>query len=111
MAPRVPSEESIPAIAERLRLIRLAYGNLLKYSKPMSQAELARLTGIGAQAWNNFEKAFGRIGLDNAKRLWRRTGADLNYIYAGDKTALPHALAIEIEKIERKEALRPAKRA
>ncbi len=41
-----------------------------------------------------------RIGLDNAMALCRATGVTLDYIYFGNSSALPYALAIEINKLE-----------
>ena len=66
----------------------------------MSQAEFARMCGIGPAAWNNAETGDNRIGLDNALALRRATGATLDYIYCNDSAALPHALAVEIAKLD-----------
>ena len=100
--------DSNEAIGARLRLIRLAYGLLQDPLHPMSQAEFSRLCGINRQAWNNAETGDNRIGLDSALAVKRRTGIGLNYIYDGDLRDLPHAIAIEIARLETK---RPAKRA
>jgi|GEM_PF-2829641 len=101
--------ESLESIGRRLRLIRLAFGAAQGYEREMSQAEIARRTGISHQAWNNAETGDNRIGLDNAMLLCGVTGASLDYIYFGNRAGLPHALAIEIDKLV--DWPKPAKRA
>jgi transcriptional regulator with XRE-family HTH domain len=101
-----PRPESNAAIGTRLRSIRLAYGVMQKRERPMSQAEFARLCNIGAAAWNNAETGDNRIGIDAAMSVVRRTGVSLDYIYFGNPAGLPHALAVEIEKLEKPVAKR-----
>lgn len=93
--------ESAAAIGARLRLLRLAYGALQRRDKEMSQSEFARLCEIGISAWNNAETGDNRIGIDNAKKVARRTGASLDFIYFGERAGLPHALAVAIAALER----------
>jgi transcriptional regulator with XRE-family HTH domain len=100
MAPLAP--ESLAAIAERLRLIRLAYGRILGRQKELEQTEFATMCGISKQMWNTAERGRARLGLDHAKAVFRRTGADLQYIYFGITSALPLALALEIERLQRR---------
>jgi len=94
-----PHPESVEAMAARLRLIRIGYGKAQGFAGEMSQAELCRLTGIGRAAWNNAETGDGRIGIDNAMKLARKTGAGLNYIFRGDEADLAHALGVQIQKL------------
>jgi len=94
---------SIDAIGERLRLIRIAYGILNGHNDELSQVDFAQLCGISRQMWNNAERKRARLGLDNAMLLRERTGATLDYIYEGDRRGLPLALALEIEKLEKTE--------
>jgi transcriptional regulator with XRE-family HTH domain len=91
-----------------LRLIRIAYGRAQRHAREMSQAEIARLCSISAQAWNNAETGDNRIGIDNAMKIAKRTGASLDYIYFGDTRGLPHVLAIEIGRIENIKLVRRA---
>ncbi len=93
------------AISERVRLIRLAYGELHGRKRAISQSEFARFCGIGAPTWNNIETGDNRIGLENALAVCRKTGASLDYIYLGNRACLPHALAIAIETIENRRSL------
>lgn len=94
-----PRPDSIPAIAQRLRLLRLAFGVVQGYERQISQSEMARRCGLGTvQAWHNAEAALNRIGIDSAILVCRATGASLDYIYLGNTSVLPRALAVEIEK-------------
>jgi hypothetical protein len=109
---RVPQREDSPEqVGARLRLIRIGYGMAQGYTEEMSQAEFCRLTGIGRQAWNNAETGDNRLGHDNAMKLWRKTGVGLDYVYHADARVLPHALLVEISKIEAAEATSKPKRA
>jgi transcriptional regulator with XRE-family HTH domain len=93
--------DSPQAIGKRLRLIRIAYGVVQGRIKELSQAEFCRLCDITTQAWNNAETGDNRIGLDSAMAVWSRTGADLNYIYGGERAGLPLTLGGVIEKLEK----------
>lgn len=90
------------AIGERLKLVRLAYAAV--QGRVISQSEMARLTGVGIAAWNNAETGDNRLGLDNAMKVSRTTGVSLDYIYFGERAGLPHALAVELEKLENPKA-------
>lgn len=89
------------AIGIRLQLLRLAYGVAQGRPKEITQTEFAKLCGISKGTWNNAETGDNRLGLDNALAVCRRTGAGLDYIYRGERSTLPHALAVEIEKLEK----------
>jgi transcriptional regulator with XRE-family HTH domain len=95
-----PDPLSLDAIAERLRLTRNALG--------LSQADIGRLAGIGAQAWNNNERARDRISLDQALKLCTATGVSLDWIYRGIMQGLPHDMAVKIQQLAREPA--PASR-
>lgn len=100
-------KESPAAIGARLRLIRVAYGILQGRTREMSQTEFAGLCQISVSAWNNAETGDNRIGIDNALAVVRRTGISLDYIFRGEGS-VPHALAIEIGKLESKRHARRA---
>lgn len=99
MAPRFQRPDIPKAIGERLALIRIAYGKVQGFPGEMSQSEMARRCEIGIAAWNNAETGDNRMGLDNAIKLSRKTGVSLDYIYFGQSAGLPHAIAVEIEKL------------
>lgn len=105
---REKDPESVEAIAQRLRWIRIAFSAAQGLHRPMSQAEFARQAKIGVAAWNNAETGDNRIGIDNAIALCRLTGVSLDYIYRAYGDRLPHKLAVEITRLE---AERFAKRA
>lgn len=102
--------DSNDAIGRRLRLIRVAFGVLQGHRLELSQAEFGRLAGVGRQSLNNAETGDNRIGLDNAKLVCRRTGATLDYVYLGNPSGLPMALAREIAKLEAGKWPPPSKR-
>jgi transcriptional regulator with XRE-family HTH domain len=88
--------DTIPEIARRLRLLRMAVAD--------SQAEFCRRAGISTQSWNNYERALGRINVDTAMALQRRFGVSLDWIYLGSEASieqLPKGLAEKMERIER----------
>jgi transcriptional regulator with XRE-family HTH domain len=105
--PRIAKPErpdSLEAIAARLRLLRKAFSIVQGHKKELSQAEFARTCKIGETAYNNAEAKYQRLGLDSANRLRERTGVGLDFIYHGNRLVLPHALAIEIERLEAADA-------
>lgn len=104
MAARV-RPDSNKAIGDRLRFIRVAYGRLQGFvEKEISQAEFGRRVGVERQSWHNSESGYSRIGLDSAMMVVRKVGVTLDYIYFGNQSSgLAHALAVEIEKIEKEE--------
>jgi len=95
-----PKPDSIDAIAARLRLIRRAFLALQGFKKDDNLSEFARQCDIGIAAWHNLERGDNRIGIDNAMRVARRTGASLDYIYFGQAAGLPHALATKIQQLD-----------
>ena len=99
LAPARPDDPA--AMGGRLRRLRIAYGKVQGYTREMRQVEIARIAGVSQQAWNNFEAGRGRIGIDNAMRISRVTGASLDYIYLGDGRLMPAPLAAEVAKLER----------
>lgn len=109
-ASSIPRPESNEAISARLVLLRRAYSVAQGHTREMSQSEFARTCGIGVQAWWNAENGY-RIGLSNAMKVRTRTGAGLDFIYYDNRTVLPHAIALAIDKIERAEKPPRAKRA
>ena len=89
------------ALAMRLKLIRIAYGNLQDPLRPINQSQFAELCGIKAAAWNNLETGDNGCGIENAISIKRRTGVGLDYIFDGDLADLPHRMAVEIERLQK----------
>src|SRR3990167_10117768 len=92
---RAQDPESVEAISARLTALRKARGFT------NNQAAFARLIGITTQAWNNYECGRNRIQLDEAKKVWRATGADLQWIYVGDASRLPASLLEALSNVAR----------
>lgn len=70
---------------------------LLREAMQMEQAAFARLVGIEPQAWNNYERGFRRISIDQAKKLCATTGVSLDWIYRGIAAGLPINLAAALQ--------------
>jgi len=87
----VPQSE-VEQIAARLRLGREALG--------LSAAQLCKLAKIAPNTYSQWEGAKGRPQLDAAKLLRRHLGYTLDWIYEGDPSGLPHALATKIAALE-----------
>jgi transcriptional regulator with XRE-family HTH domain len=80
-----PDAKSLPAIAHRLRATREALG--------LSQAEFCRRAGIATNTYNQYERAKGRPELDKAMAICEAFHLTLDWIYRGDASQIPHALA------------------
>lgn len=81
--------DQIKDIGERLKLLREAKG--------MTQAAFSRTLKIDQQQWNNYERGFRRISIDQATKVCIITGATLDWIYRGVTSALPLELALQIQ--------------
>lgn len=88
---KVPPSE-VEQIAYRLRIGRMAQG--------LKAAELCRLAKIAPNRYSQWEGAQGRPDLDGAKLLRKAFGYTLDWIYEGDASGLPHALASKIAQFE-----------
>lgn len=62
------------------------------------QAELARFLRISPQRLNNYERGVRPLDIDLAKDMVRRWKLTLDWIYLGDDSGLPKALAAAIER-------------
>lgn len=75
-------------VGARLKLLREAKG----YDE---QKEWAELLAVTPPRYNNWERGRQVIPLENAVRVSELTGVSLDFIYLGDKSALPkHLLAL-----------------
>jgi len=79
---------SVRAIAERLLKTQHALG--------LNQRQLCARAGIATNTYNQWVKAKGRPDLDEAFKLCDAFGLTLDWIYFGDPSGLPHALAIKL---------------
>ena len=90
----------VAAIADRLRIIRIAYGRAQGFEKECRKAQFARLCGLTPQAWNNAESGQNQIGIQSAVQICCMTGVTLDYIFRGNSSALPYSLAVQIAKLK-----------
>jgi transcriptional regulator with XRE-family HTH domain len=79
-------------IARRLQLSREAMG--------MKPADLCRRTGIRLTTYSKWENAEAKPSLNEAMILRRHFAYTLDWIYDGDPSGLPHALATRIAELE-----------
>jgi transcriptional regulator with XRE-family HTH domain len=82
-------DSSLRAIGSRIEALRLALG----YTNATA---FARRIGITQTRLANYEAGFRRPNIDAALSIVRETGASLDYIYRGDRSLLPHHLAIAL---------------
>jgi transcriptional regulator with XRE-family HTH domain len=83
---------TLPAIAHRMKLLRLTTG--------LSAADFARKTGMTRAMWHNIETGFSRIGIDAAMKLCDKYHITLDWIYRGRHDArLPHSLAKRLQEV------------
>jgi transcriptional regulator with XRE-family HTH domain len=88
--------ESVEAAADRLRITRLALG--------LSQAEIARQTGMSPATWNNAETGDNRMKIDNLLKVCRRYGFGTDWFLRGDIRLVTTEYAKRIAELEAEEA-------
>lgn len=72
------------AVGQRLTAVRTFYG--------LSKLEFAERAGIRAPTYNPFEKGKDLITMNVARKIRKTYKADLEFIYFGDTSRLPHDL-------------------
>jgi transcriptional regulator with XRE-family HTH domain len=83
---------TLPAIAHRMKLLRLTTG--------LSAADFARRTGMTRAMWHNIKTGFSRIGIDAAIKLCDKYHITLDWIYRGHDARLPHGLAKRLQEVD-----------
>jgi transcriptional regulator with XRE-family HTH domain len=84
---------TLPAIAHRMKLLRLTAG--------LSAADFARENGMGRAMWHNIETGFSRIGIDAAMKLCDKYHITLDWIYRGhDASRLPRGFAKRLQEVD-----------
>jgi transcriptional regulator with XRE-family HTH domain len=83
---------TLPAIAHRMKLLRLTTGR--------SAADFARESGMTRAMWHNIETGFSRIGIDAAMKLCDRYHITLDWIYRGHDARLPRGLAKRLQEVD-----------
>ena len=77
------------AIGRRLEAVRKVLG----YPEKM---EFAARAGFGPQTYGPWELGEREITRDGAKALYKTYGISMDFIFFGDKAALPHKIAKEL---------------
>lgn len=83
-------------IATRLRHTREALG--------LNQKEFAMRANLSQNGYNQYESGARRLTIDAAHRICDEYGVTLDWLYRGDRSRLPHHLAIEIARIDAAES-------
>jgi len=79
-------------IATRLRHTREALG--------LNQTEFAMRASLSQNRYNQYESGARPLTIDAARKICDEYGVTLDWLYRGDRSRLPHHLAIEIARIE-----------
>ena len=78
-------DDSIEAVARRLKMVRLALG--------MNKKEFAAKADLGPQVYGPFELGERPITLEAAKKLRAAHELPLEFIFFGNMADLPHRIA------------------
>ncbi len=54
-------------------------------------------TGISQKSWSNYVNGVSRPNLEDGIRFCERFGIPMDWIYRGDKSRLPHEIAVKID--------------
>lgn len=84
-------ERTVSAIGERLRLTRQVAG--------LNQNEFCGRANIAANTYNQYEQGKRRPSLDHANALCDAYKLTLDWIYRGDPSNLPYAMADAIKAL------------
>jgi transcriptional regulator with XRE-family HTH domain len=80
-------------IATRLRHTREAIG--------VNQTEFARRVNLKQSRYNQYESGARPLTIDAAHKICDEYGLTLDWLFRGDRSRLPHHLAIKIARIEK----------
>jgi len=95
--------ESTKNVSQRLRYLQSALENV----RGLNQAQVAKEAKISKSAWNNALTGDNRISVNDAIKLLRTFGIELEWTYLGQGISrLPHDLAKEIDKLLAKDLSR-----
>ena len=66
----------------------------------MNQREFARRANLKPNRYSQYESGVRPLTIDAANRICDEYGISLDWLYRGDRSRLPHHLAIDIARIE-----------
>lgn len=87
--------------AKRLLLLRIALGR--------TQEEMGKLAGVGANAWQNYEKARTEPKKAHTEELYRTMGIPPEWIYFGAEVRMADDLLRKIAAAEKELWVQPDK--
>jgi transcriptional regulator with XRE-family HTH domain len=79
-------------IATRLRHTREAFR--------VNQREFARRANLKQNRYSQYESGARPLTIDAANKICDEYGVSLDWLYRGDRSKLPHHLALDIARIE-----------
>lgn len=79
-------------IAARLRHTRRALG--------VNQRQFAKRANLRQNRYNQYESGARALTIDAAQKICSEYSVTLDWLFRGDRSMLPHHLAIEIARIE-----------
>jgi len=92
MRTRRSETKAIEDIAARLRHTRRALG--------VNQRQFAKRANLRQNRYNQYESGARALTIDAAQKICNEYGVTLDWLFRGDRSMLPHRLAIEIGRIE-----------
>ena len=93
MAQPHSDERSVESVARRLVQTRLAL--------EVGQSEFAKRAGLAQNTYNQFERGKRRLSLEAAHALCDEYRLTLDWLYRGDLSSMPHALAGTLRRMQR----------
>ena len=82
--------ELLAAVARRLQALLLAEG--------LKDAQIARKLGLKPQTWSNYSEGKRPLPIDVALLLVKDYRITLDWLYRGDRAAMPHGVLTRIEQ-------------
>ena len=92
MRARRADDSSTEDVAARLRHTRQALG--------VNQRQFAKRANLRQNRYNQYESGARALTIDAAQKICNEYGVTLDWLFRGDRSMLPHRLAIEIGRIE-----------
>lgn len=81
---------SMIEVGRRLHALRTALG--------LKAKEMCAEVNVEANTWSQWEKGRRMADLNAMMRIYDKFGADLNYIYMGLTSTMPHELAVKVRQ-------------
>lgn len=86
---KIIDPESREAVRDRLEALR-------RYHRIKTQAEFATRAGIAPQTYSGWMSCTRDVSRDAARKLSETYGVSRDFIYTGNKAALPHIMAKDL---------------